>query len=447
MPSIQERHRNNVRAGIFVTIGITLALAVIAVLQDVWSTWLEPRHAYAVTFDVADGVEMLSAGSPVRIGGLEMGVVTDVRLLEQSNFRKILVIFELDNDVPLFSNAVAFVKGTLLGSSAWIEIVNIGSAADLDGDSLLDTRIIPPDSTSNPDEWLEGAGGATMLATMLGPESAADAAALIKNVSDLSGNVKRDYDEQIGPMLASSNRAAADFQALVTRMQSDWPHWAMIVERALLSALSASEKMEQAMDEGRLLISTFQGGVERMSDLVERNSPGVDSFVANLELASADVRDVAGRIADTTVDKVEALLDRGQDGVDAFARTMRAIEVEFDMLAPALQDAAANIQIGSTQLKLAVSELRASPWRLLYRPGREELEYENLYFAANKFALAVADLKLASESVERAIADHREYLRERPQELEQMQETLAESLSRYQEAQEQLLSILRGSEP
>jgi ABC-type transporter Mla subunit MlaD len=444
MPSIQERHRNNVRAGIFVTVGILLALTVVAVLQDAWSAWLEPRHAYAVTFNVADGVEMLSAGAPVRIGGLEMGAVTDVRLLEESGYEKILVTFELDNDVPLFSNAVAFVKGTLLGSAAWIEIVNIGSAADLDGDSVPDSRIIPPDSVSDSSSWLRGAGGATMLATMLGPESAADAAALIENMSHLSGNISTDYEEQIGPMLASSSKAVADFLA---RVETDWPHWAMIIERALLSALSASEKMELAMDEGRLLITTFQGGVERMSDLVERNSPSVDFFVANLELASADVRDIAGRIADTTVDRVEALLDRGQDGMDSFARTMRDIEVEFDIMAPALQDSAANIQIGSTQLKLAVAELRASPWRLLYRPGREELEYENLYFAANKFALAVADLKLASESVERAITQHREYLRERPEELERMQQTLADSLTRYEEAQERLLSILSGSEP
>ena len=78
MPSVAERTRNNVRAGVFVSITIILALAIIVSLTGVWQ-WLFLRtQDWVVTFDVASGVKSLQSGSDVRVGGVPMGEVTGI---------------------------------------------------------------------------------------------------------------------------------------------------------------------------------------------------------------------------------------------------------------------------------------------------------------------------------------------------------------------------------
>ena len=47
----------------------------------------------------------------------------------------------------------------------------------------------------------------------------------------------------------------------------------------------------------------------------------------------------------------------------------------------------------------AMIEIRRSPWKVLYRPTEKELENELLYEATRSFAVAAADMKAASVSV------------------------------------------------
>jgi ABC-type transporter Mla subunit MlaD len=461
MATLHERHRNNVKAGVFVTAAILLGMTVVAVLKDAVGMFLTPRTHHAVTFTVEAGVQALTGGSIVRIGGIEMGRVTDVVIEDlldgpptpdheseqPGEFRTIVVFFELNSRVPLYSNAVATVKGSLIGSDAWIEITTVGHALDLDPkDGVPDGRLLAPDRTDDRANWLRGADAGTLLASVLGVEGAKRAGEIIDNVAAITGDVRRDWSEYIRPTLASARDGVADFRSLMDRVDSDWASWAVSVDQILVNVLSASDTIELAANDGRTLIRSAQSGVDQLNAMVGDNRPSIDAFIANLNAASADVRDVADRIANDTMHKVEALIDRGRDGLDSFARAAARVDLEVDALAPDLRDSMANLQIASTELSLAMTEIRASPWRLLYRPSTEELEHENLYFAASKFALASSELKIASQTVDRAIANHREYLGENPQRLEELQRMLAESMNRYAAAQEELLSILKDGD-
>ncbi|MHC4589762.1 MAG: hypothetical protein ACYTAQ_10600 [Planctomycetota bacterium] len=51
MASLTERSRNNVRAGIFVSVAILAAVATIIVLTDAWRKLFEPIHRYTVTWN------------------------------------------------------------------------------------------------------------------------------------------------------------------------------------------------------------------------------------------------------------------------------------------------------------------------------------------------------------------------------------------------------------
>lgn len=473
MPTMQERHRNNVRAGIFITLSITLALAAVAVLKDTWSNWLSSRHTYVVAFPTVSGVQTLAKGSVVRIGGLPMGRVASVHMLglmEDINltepqeerigepFATVLVFFEFHEAVTLYHNARVFVKTGLLGSEAWLEIANVGSAtsheADADGSEGDDgggpsapqtVAALVPNAVRDPDNWLVGVSGAGMLSSIVGPANAQRTSRIIENLEDFSEMMPtfaRDYEEQIRPMLADAGEGVARFNEIMSSARADWPHWAHIIEQTLLNALAMSDKLDLAVDDGRALLADARAGVGDVRGMIEENRPNIDAMTENMRDASEDVQLVARRVADSLMDKVDMLLDRGQDAVDSLSRTTANIELEFDQLAPGLRDTMANLQITSAELKLATTEIRSSPWRLLYKPPKDELEYENLYFATTKFALAATELKMASEAVDRALANHRAYLDENPAKLQELQDLLAESMDSFQSAQERLFRIL-----
>ena len=72
MASPNERARNNVRAGIFVSASILLALFVIVLLTDAVDKFTRPTAQYTVIFDVHHGVKNLKEGGKVRVGGVGM---------------------------------------------------------------------------------------------------------------------------------------------------------------------------------------------------------------------------------------------------------------------------------------------------------------------------------------------------------------------------------------
>ena len=95
MPSPNERRRNNVRAGIFVTIAIVLAVTSVILLTDVVESIRRPMAEYTVSFEVIEGVKNHKAGADVRIGGVSMGRVkaVEARLEGETPFEVIDVTF------------------------------------------------------------------------------------------------------------------------------------------------------------------------------------------------------------------------------------------------------------------------------------------------------------------------------------------------------------------
>ena len=79
MPSPNERRRNNIRAGIFVIIAFLLAITVMVILTGVWESLARSTERYTVSFPVSAGVSNLQPGGEVRVGGVGMGSVVDVR--------------------------------------------------------------------------------------------------------------------------------------------------------------------------------------------------------------------------------------------------------------------------------------------------------------------------------------------------------------------------------
>ena len=102
-------------------------------------------------------------------------------------------------------------------------------------------------------------------------------------------------------------------------------------------------------------------------------------------------------------------------------------------------------RLAAQQIKLAMIEVRRSPWKLLYKPEKAELEHELLYEAARTFAMAVSDLRATSQTAERLLSNPR--IETDPELQRRITQFLGTRIENYENAQQQLLDVLLSEKP
>ncbi len=398
MASPNERTRNNVRAGIFVSFSILLAIVTIVLLTDALKKFTRPTTEYTVVFDVNHGVKNLKQGGKVRVGGVDMGVVKSVvpDIVPGKPLQRIRVTFSLDHRIQLYKNVHVLVTSALIGADAWLEIVDVGDPANGEVTEF------------------DGYSGAGMLTQLLGPSNAEKADEIVENIRMMTDDAKM----------------------LVGRIEDeDWPRWAGQVDSVMDWADTAPDKIDAVFDEARGMLADARA-------TVVDNRPQIDGIVDNVNVASADVREIARRFREESVDKVNAVLDRGREAMEEAVTLLENVDREFDGWAPDLSDILASGRLAAQQIKLAMIEVRRSPWKLLYKPEKAELEHELLYEAARTFAMAVSDLRAASQSTERLMSGHSAEIQTDPELQRRITQFLSTRIENYENAQQQLLDVL-----
>ncbi len=398
-----DRSRNNVRAGIFVSVSIVLAVATIVVLTDAVGSLFKPVNHFVVSFDVADGVKNLKGGGEVRVGGVLLGRVDRVapRIEPNAPLQRIDVEFSLDKRIRLYNDAQVVVSPALIGADAKLDVFSVGTA--------------DAGAVRGP---LTGFSGPGVLAALLGPANA-------EKTDDIVENARQ--------MMEHARDAAADVERLTARVtDEDWPRWSSRIDTVMDWAVNATGKFDAVLDDGRAAVSEVRG-------IVTDNRPRIDDIAVN-------VQDITRRLREETVDKINGVLDTGQQGLDRAVSILDKVDREFDGWAPEIRETLAGARQTAQQLKLASIEVRRSPWKLLYRPDASELEHELLYEAARSFAMAVSDLRAAAESTERLVSNHGQEIAASPELRKQVGDFLTGSLDRYEAAQQKLLDVLLADE-
>ena len=133
MSDALEIRRNNIRAGAFTVTSLAVGFAILITLNSSAMSYLFGSfNTYTLVFSLEDGVEGLSPGAEVRVGGIPSGQVKTIRIagLDTSDtanaFPHIEVDIEIDRRINLWSNAVAIRTPPVLGTNAWINISTVG---------------------------------------------------------------------------------------------------------------------------------------------------------------------------------------------------------------------------------------------------------------------------------------------------------------------------------
>lgn len=423
--------RNNLAAGVFVLVAIIAATAAIVVLAGFFD-YLGRRN-YTVEFPLTIGVSGVDIGSKVTLGGREIGFVRKVRFdrSQDGDVRRVLVTIAIDTDLPLREDAVAYLEKPLLGSSATINFASLGemSVRKANAGTILRGALSPP---------------AILASAGYGDEQAQQLRNIIRRMDEITGKVSSTVDDFNSTAYPDTKAAIADGRGLIADARERSKGW---FDRAD----SIMKNIDDTASKGPALAEDLQGRVDEIKSLLataqsylDDNRENVDATVANFRANSEKANEFLDRLRGELSDKASSLLTRGTDAMDRANIVLEETESTLREHRPDIRRAMANFRLGSDQLKATVEEVRASPWRLLYRPDTRELEYELLYDSARSYASAVSDLRSVTEALRAAqnaggpAAD--------ASRMDALLEVLDHAFQNYRAAEERFLDELMGAE-
>jgi ABC-type transporter Mla subunit MlaD len=404
-----------IKTGFFVLSGVVLFFFVWVIVAklDLFTS----NNQYTIRFSVTDGIMGLAKGSDVQVGGLSRGKVDSIipKLGEDGELVELHVVINLDQSLQVYEDAVVLRLMNLLGSTATLNFTSLGGEKPL----------IEPGS----DFLITAVPSSGVLASILGPYNATKADKLIQDLVDFGdflARLPKEYDTKVVPMLDNAGTIAADLRA-------DYTEWRGKIGGALTSAQGAMGKLDTSMGD-------VQG-------LLQRNAPKIDSTIANLDSASVTANDALKHINAETVPLVDSALRKAESSVDGFGKSIDLVHDLLLQRSPDISEMLSSLRTTAAQLKLASMEIRRSPWKILYQPNSDQVAHENLYEAARSFVLAAGDLRAAGESLRLVVERDPGRYETDAKFRESVQQMVTDSLEKYEQAQQQLNSVLMAPAP
>ncbi len=461
--------RNNLKAGLFVLIGIVLGFGVILVLA--WSNvseWMTSAQTVTVRFALRDGLRGLKEGSIVTVGDVPAGTVQDIRDDVQGTTRQPgridqsglvvakLVDIELPAKYKLYDNAVVELVVPPLGSGTRLNIASFGyapqptgatgepPAVDLDGHERVGDRW-----RYEPGEVIPGELAGSQLT-----------ASLVKDIG--IGEMQR---QQIRQIIADVQRlvaAVAEKPEAISGLIDSLHATAAALERDVPKITGpVAEKMDGIVGNVDHLADEADSVVTRISGRADEWLDRISSVTASADAIMTRVEGMVGEDGSIsrTIDEARTLLSDarqvvGEENRQQVSATLSNLETTTSELRalvvtqrPVLERLIANARLTSDQLKLAAIEVRRSPWRLLYKPSEKEVAHDNLYDAARSYALAAGALETTSETLRALLERFPETLDEDDHNLKLMLDHLHLSMEQFIKAEKRFWEALEEEKP
>ncbi|MEM8873492.1 MAG: MlaD family protein [Planctomycetota bacterium] len=378
--------KNSLIAGGFILVSVLLVFGVVVGVRGAQGLMTDSKE-YAVVFDISDDVGGLKPGSDVRVGGLRLGTVRSITFTtDEVDKPVVLARFTLPADVPMGEGADVGIQATVTGVS-WLNVAGLGDSTQLIG----------------PNDFLDGTPNT--LTQLLN--------SLNELAPEMTGTV-RDVRQVTVPKI---NDSVDTFTALAQRIDRE-------IAEPVANAAGSAEKLADSLNER---LPTTLDKVDRFADaggdvLEETADVLGDGGTRDLKSTLSNVAEVTGTARErlpVAFDKIEVLIDdttlrvkqaeRLLEEVQGFAANARgAAGSAQDLLAEnrgRINNIVSNVRDATATLDLATSEIRRSPWRLLYRPDKTQSEQLDLYDTARRFAEGANDLNAAAEELRVTAAD------------------------------------------
>lgn len=427
--------RNNVLAGVFVLASIAIAVLFIIAFTDLTDR-LEPKARYIIRFGMLDGADGLDAGSPVKVGGQRVGQVEKWSFVRDESTAEPIAIdvtIAIDRAIRLMSDADVSLTRPLLGGQSAINIASGGLAA-----AAAMSDVVGPPVPIEPDRLetfaLQGHLGNPAFISATDYAKIRRAIDRVESIATTLSDAAPDLVNEAKAALSEVRGGAAQVSGffektgpLIDEVRANWPQWnkdvTVVLDRIAAEAKALEgigAKVSEGVDRYSALAAEARGLIEDnradIRTLVDRASEMVDRFYAS-EYA-----------------KIGPLLDDAQAAMASARRSLDEVEQLVVTKRPEIEDLVTSLTLSSQQLRLAMTEIRAAPWRLLYQPGKKELENELLYNSVRQYSNAVSELRMTAEAI-KALSEQSAGGRSAipPERAAQLAEKLNRAFDEYQE--------------
>lgn len=287
------KHLEGAKLGIFVFLGTVLLVVAIFLIGSKDSLFTD--SIYVKTY--FDNVEGLRTGAAVRLNGLTVGSVSDVRLMEINRY-KVEVTMRIDKDVK--------------------EFIRLDSEAGIETEGIIGSKIISITPGSKASATISD-GGVIMS------QEAVNMSQIISETQSIMGYVK-DLTSNLSEVLVKVNEGQGTIGKLVNDDQ--------LYYEASSIVRSADTALVRMVDR-----------LESMSNFIIDLGGGIGDIVGNVDSAALDLRNLIARvengegalgalIADESVyDSIKTAIgnltittESAKMGVEAFAENMEALK-------------------------------------------------------------------------------------------------------------------------
>lgn len=418
MPPARGR---NAIVGAFFIAAVALAVLVTAILSDLTAA-LVPTKSYVVRFELSHNAGLLAPGAEVRVGGMKVGSVAKISLADDGGAVGALdVEIEVDDDLVLYEDAIVRLEVPLLGTGTVVNFISVGT-----GQQLAEGGRVP----GKPSPGL-------LAQTGLNDDDMENIRRSIASLAQASERVSRiltDVEPEVGSAIDELNLALQDARSITGDLRARLPGLTDQVDSALTEVRESVEVwtgLATRLDERTVELGDV---IQSVRATIDDNRPNIDRVIADLAAITERTNE---ELLPSAIETVENARLASEDGATLAADAAALFESET----PGIRRSLANLRLASDQAKLTMLEVRRSPWRLLQRPTTRELEGELIYDATRSFAQAASDLRAASESLISLSTDERGPVDVpgRQRAIEELNEQLMSSFSRYRKAEQELL--------
>ncbi|VAX41362.1 hypothetical protein MNBD_PLANCTO03-2275 [hydrothermal vent metagenome] len=426
--SARYSQKANLLAGSFLLGGVILAVLTSFILADVNFT---RTTEYLVRFSLRDGATGLTPDAAVRVGGQQVGKVKSIRIeQDQAGEFVVNVIIKIRADIELYEDAWAYLEIPLLGTGSTINIPYLGSGEGIDSPQNGSPKLAAGEMLTGsiaPPAFLANAG--------FGPEQRkqlqrmfAETERALTEFAEAIETVRPRIEPAADDIMASIASAKRSIEAVETDIDS----WRNSISATLGNAEQTSTRFPALADDAKLVLADTRDIIRNGQTVLDENRPRINNILADTETTIAGVKN-------DWVPSGTTLLTTATEGIEAYANLGARAEAAFIEEQPGIERTLANLRTMSDQLKFLAIEARSQPWRLLHRPDTKELENQLLYDSARSYAVAVGDLRAASESLEAIVTRAGLSGEVDLESLQAMRAELQEAFQTYADAERNLL--------
>ncbi len=393
---------NPFKAGLFIITSFLIALVLFFGITgaDVIGP---PGATYRVAFDLSEDVSGLKRGSDVRIGGIRVGKVRAITLEAHTpatadHTDGSVPSNESEKPVQKLRSVVTFTapKAHALHRNARISI-----QTGLTGQVNLNISDTGSGELLSSSDILDGAASPLNLA-VAGLGSVADEILpLVRDIRQTSVPKANLALDNAATAFATADKSAE--QIRISAAEAD----------ALLKHVRT--KVDPVTERYNTVADNAAGAMANLRDILGDSSSDIRSTMSNMNSATTTLKDrlpeIASKVSDT-LDSFKIALDKTSVALDDIQKTAAntsAITGDVRSLLSRnrsrIDEIIRSVNLTASNLEAASTEIRRSPWRLLYKPKASEVANQNLYDAARHFADGARRLQDSAANLRDTLAD------------------------------------------